>query len=234
MTAQPHRVFVTGGTGYVGRPLITQLLERGHEVQALVRPGSERKLPAGCQAILGDALDGKSYAPKINPADTFVQLVGVSHPNPSKAAEFRNVDLASGRSAIEAAQNAGVQHFVYVSVAHPAPIMKTYMEVRSQCEAMIGQSGMNATILRPWYVLGPGHRWPYLLLPMYKLMELLPSTREGATRLGLVTLEQMVRALVHSVETPAKGVCVVEVPEIRAGNFVFTSATLSSGRRRTS
>jgi len=234
MTTQPHRVFVTGGTGYVGRPLVTQLLERGHEVQALVRPGSERKLPAGCQAILGDALDGKSYAPKINPADTFVQLVGVSHPNPSKAAEFRNVDLASGRSAIEAAQNAGVQHFVYVSVAHPAPIMKTYMEVRSQCEAMIGQSGMNATILRPWYVLGPGHRWPYLLLPMYKLMELLPSTREGATRLGLVTLEQMVRALVHSVETPAKGVCVVEVPEIRAGNFVFTSATLSSGRRRTS
>ena len=43
----------------------------------------------------------------------------------------------------------------------------------------------------PWYVLGPGHRWPYLLLPMYKLMELLPSTRAGATRLGLVTLEQM-------------------------------------------
>jgi uncharacterized protein YbjT (DUF2867 family) len=234
MTAQPHRVFVTGGTGYVGRPLITQLLERGHEVQALARPGSQRELPAGCQVIVGDALEGKSYASKINPADTFVQLVGVSHPNPSKAAEFRNVDLASGRSAIEAAQNAGVQHFVYISVAHPAPVMKTYIEVRSQCEAMIGQSGMNATILRPWYVLGPGHRWPYLLLPMYKLMELLPSTREGATRLGLVTLEQMVRALVHAVETPAKGVRVVEVPEIRAGNFVVTSAALSSGRRRTS
>ncbi len=180
MNAQTHRVFVTGGTGYVGRPLITQLLERGHEVQALVRPGSERKLPAGCQAILGDALDRKSYASTISPAGTFLQLVGVSHPNPSKSAEFRSVDLASGRSAIEAAKNAGVQHFVYVSVAHPAPVMKAYIEVRSQCEAMIRESGMNATILRPWYVLGPGHQWPYLLLPMYKLMELLPSTREGA------------------------------------------------------
>ena len=51
---------------------------------------------------------------------------------------------------------------------------------------------------------------------MYKLMELLPSTREGATRLGLVTLEQMVRALVQAVETPPKGVRIVEVPEIRA------------------
>ena len=95
-------------------------------------------------------------------------------------------------------------------------MMKTYIEVRSQCEAMIGESGMRATILRPWYVLGPGHRWPYFLIPIYKLMELLPSTREGATRLGLVTLAQMVRALVEAVETPSHGVRVVEVPEIRS------------------
>ena len=216
MNAQPHRVFVAGGTGYVGRPLITRLLERGHEVRALVRPGSEKKLPAGCQAISGDALEGKSYAAKISPADTFLQLVGVAHPNPSKVAEFRSVDLASGRSAVEAASAAGVQHFVYISVAHPAPMMKAYIEVRSQCEAMINQSGLNATILRPWYVLGPGHRWPYLLLPIYKLMEWLPSTREGATRLGLVTLDQIVGALVHAVETPARGVRIVEVPQIRA------------------
>jgi uncharacterized protein YbjT (DUF2867 family) len=215
MTAQTHRVFVTGGTGYVGRPLITQLLERGHEVHALVRPGSERKLPPGCRAIPGDALDGKSYASKIAPADTFVQLVGVAHPSPAKAAEFRNIDLASGRSAVEAARGAGVQHFVYVSVAHPAPVMKAYIDVRSQCEDVIRQSGMNATILRPWYVLGPGHRWPYFLIPIYKLMELLPSTREGAKRLGLVTLEQMVRALVEAVETPSHGVRIVEVPQIR-------------------
>jgi len=56
-------------------------------------------------------------------------------------------------------------------------MMKAYIEVRTQCEAMIRQSGMDATILRPWYVLGPGHRWPYFLIPIYKLMELLPATR---------------------------------------------------------
>jgi nucleoside-diphosphate-sugar epimerase len=81
---------------------------------------------------------------------------------------------------------------------------------------MIRQSGMDATILRPWYVLGPGHRWPYFLIPIYKVMELLPSTRAGATRLGLVTLNQMVRSLVYAIETPPDGVRVVEVPEIRS------------------
>jgi len=216
MDGQRHCVFVTGGSGYVGRPLITRLLERGHEVRALVRPGSETKLPLGCQAVFGNALDGNSYASQIKPADTFVQLVGVAHPNPKKAAEFRSIDLASGRGAIEAARAAGVQYFVYVSVAHPAPVMKAYIQVRSECEAMLRQSGMNATILRPWYVLGPGHRWPYLLWPMYKIMEGLPSTRPGAIRLGLVTLEQMCQALAHAVETPPQGVRIVEVSQIRA------------------
>src|SRR5262249_40321166 len=109
-------------------------------------------------------------------------------------------------------------HFVYLSVAHPAPVMKAYIQVRSGCEALLRASGMNATILRPWYVLGPGHRWPYALLPIYALMELLPATRPGARRLGLVTLEQMVEALVCAVESPCHGVRVIEVPEIRSGS----------------
>ena len=120
-----------------------------------------------------------------------MQLVGVAHPSPAKAAEFRSVDLVAGREAVAAASYAGIQHFVYVSVAQPAPMMKAYQEVRAECEAAIRSSGLHATILRPWYVLGPGHRWPYLLIPAYWLFEKLSSTREGAQRLGLVTLEQM-------------------------------------------
>lgn len=65
-------------------------------------------------------------------------------------------------------------------------------------------------------MLGPGHRWPYLLLPIYKVAELMPQTREGARRLGLVTLEQMLRALTFAVENPVEGKRVMEVPEIRA------------------
>jgi len=96
-------VFVAGGTGYMGQKLIAKLLLRGHEVRALVRAGSEKKLPAGCKAVAGNALDGASYANQISPADTFVQLVGVAHPSPAKAAEFRRVDLPAGLGAIAAA-----------------------------------------------------------------------------------------------------------------------------------
>ena len=98
--------------------------------------------------------------------------------------------------------------------------MKAYIQARADCEKMISQSGMDATIFRPWYVLGPGHRWPYILVPLYKLMELLPQTRDGATRLGLVTLDQMSKALLRAVESPAQGIRIVGVSEIRAaGGF---------------
>src|SRR6478672_7626022 len=172
-------VFVTGGTGYIGRPLIQELAGRGHVVRALVRSGSEKKLPAGCAPIFGNALDGSSYADRVAPCHTFVQLVGVSHPSPAKAAEFLAIDRASALGAVTAAKKAGVQHFVYVSVAQPAPVMKSYIAVRAECEAALLGSGMNVTAVRPWYVLGPGHRWPYALLPMYWLCKHIPSTRDG-------------------------------------------------------
>ena len=221
-------VFVTGGTGYLGRPLVSRLIERGHRVAVLTRPGSEKKLPAGATPVPGDALDADSFRDSIAPAETggrqrpltFVQLVGVSHPSPAKAQEFRTIDLASVRASAKAAAEAGVEHFVYVSVAQPAPaIMKAYAAARAEGEAEIRSTGMNATFLRPWYVLGPGHRWPYLLLPAYWLLERLPKTRDTARRVGLVTLPQMIAALVRAVESPARGVRIVEVPEIRRSDL---------------
>ncbi len=218
----PRHVFVAGGTGYLGRAVIPLLAGRGHTVRALVRPGSERKLPAGCAPVPGDALDAASFTDRVAPADTFLQLVGVPHPSPAKAALFRSVDLASAKASAQAAAAAGVSHFVYVSVAHPAPVMRAYWEARVEAEAFIAGQGLKATILRPWYVLGPGHLWPYVLLPGYWLAERLPATRASARRLGLVTLPQMAAAIVAAIESesgsPVSGTRIVEVPEIRASS----------------
>jgi uncharacterized protein YbjT (DUF2867 family) len=211
-----RQVFVTGGTGYLGRPLIGELLSRGHAVRALTRPGSEHKVPAGATAVPGNALDANSWVNSVRPSDTLVHLVGTPHPNPSKARQFREVDLASVHAAVDSAVRGGVRHFVYISVAHPAPVMRVYIEVRTEGEALIRATALAATILRPWYVLGPGHRWPYLLLPVYAVLAHLPRTAESARRLGLVTRGQMIAALAHAVENPPGGVRIIEVPEIRA------------------
>lgn len=210
------RVFITGGTGYLGSRLIPRLINRGWTVCAVVRPGSENKLPEGCAPVRGDALSAKTYRDAIQPGDTFVQLVGVAHPSPAKAAQFRSVDYVSAVEAIAAAKERGVEHFIYVSVAHPAPVMQAYWSVRAECEAILRASGLRSTVLRPWYVMGPGHRWPVLLTPFYFVGELLPSTREGARRLGLVTIEQMTHALEHAAVEPGEAWRVWDVERIRA------------------
>lgn len=210
------RIFISGGTGYVGGALIDELLRRNHQVCALVRPGSEKKLPPGCEIVVGNALEEEAYRQNLRAHDTLVHLVGVSHPSPWKADEFRRVDLASVRAAVAAAVVSRVAHFVYVSVAHPAPVMRAYIDARTTGEALIRESGLNATMVRPWYVLGPGHRWPYALLPLYRLLERFPATRSGALRLGLVTRAQMVRTLADAIDRPARGVRIFEVPDIRA------------------
>lgn len=212
------RVFVTGATGYIGSRLIPLLAAGGHRVRALVRAASRSKLSgraSRCEIVEGDALDAASYADAVEGCDTFVHLVGVAHPSPARAAEFVSVDLASIEAAIIAATQARVRHLVYVSVAHPAPVMQAYVEARRRGESLIRAAHLNATVLRPWYVLGPGHRWPVVLLPAYWLAACVPGARDSARRLGLVTLEQMLRALEAAVARPAQGVRVLDVPAIR-------------------
>lgn len=210
-----RHIVVIGSTGYLGSRLIPKLIERGHAVTAVVRPGSRARALTGCRIVQADPLDAASLIPHMQVDDTVVQLVGVPKPAPWKGPQFRAVDLVAGRASIDAAQAARVDHFVYVSVAQPAPVMHDYIAVRRECEARLGAAGLRATILRPWYILGPSHWWPLALQPVYRLMERFPATRDTAVRLGLVTLHEMLTALVWAIEHRPESIRMIEVPEIR-------------------
>lgn len=208
-------LLVTGATGYLGRALLDRTRLRGHRVKAFVRPGSESRVPGGVTTCVGDPFRVEDVTAALAIGDTLVHLIGTPRPNPSKAKQFRDVDVRSARCAAAAAAQAAVAHIVYVSVAHPAPVMQAYIEARREAEAAFRATGIATTILRPWYVLGPGHWWPYALLPLYKVFEMVPAKREVALRLGLVTHRQMIAALVRAIEDGPDGARVIEVPEIR-------------------
>ena len=208
-------VLLTGGTGYIGRRLIPELVTRGHSVRAIVRAGSEGKVPPCAEVVVGDVRSRESVAPHVARDGVVVHLVGTPHPSPSKAAEFEALDYVAAHECIAAAKTSGARHFVYVSVAHPAPVMRAYIGVRMRVEGELRDSGLPSTILRPWYVLGPGHRWPYALIPMYWLLGALPSTRESARRLGIVTIANMLATLVWAVDTARHESRELNVPDIR-------------------
>jgi uncharacterized protein YbjT (DUF2867 family) len=169
--------------------------------------------------MLGNALEAASVQPALDEATTLVHLTGAPKPAPWKGKQFPAVGQVSLNASLEAARRAGIAHLVYVSVAHPAPVMRAYIAVRRECEQAIRNSGLSATILRPWYVLGEAHWWPLGLLPFYRLAEAFPPSRPAALRLGLLWRDEMVRGLIWAVENrPASNpaVRILSVPDIRA------------------
>lgn len=209
-------IFITGGTGYIGSRIIPELIKNGYHVTALARKQSLSRLPAVCKAVEGNALEESTFKEYVEGCDTFIQLVGVSHPSPAKKEEFKKIDLVSMTASVNAAKYADVKHFIYLSVAQPAPLMKEYIEVRKRGEQLLVENKIPSSVIRPWYIIGPGHYWPVVLTPIYKILELIPATREQAINLGLVKLEEMLNTILFAVKNPpAEGSRIYRTPEIR-------------------
>lgn len=188
-------VFVTGVTGYIGQRLTKQLLHRGNRVVGPVRKGSEQKLVSGATAVTTNPFDSTSFESSIPKDSVFIQLPGVSHPLPTKAKQFDEVDLKSVMASVDGAVKSGVAHFIYVSVAMaPSKLMASYQQISKNGETYCKTKGLKCTFIRPRYVVDPGHYWPVLLLPLYSIAEIIPAWRQKARGMALVTIRQMIRA----------------------------------------
>ena len=209
-------VFITGATGYIGKRITKQLLERGHKVIALIRKGSEHKVPAGAETVIANPFDATTFQSSIPKGSVFLQLLGVPHPSPKKAKQFREIDLQSVKASADAASAAGVSHFIYISVTmSPSKIMAAYQAVRREGEEYCRSKNLPCTFIRPWYVLGPGHYWPVILLPLYGVAEIIPSWRKQARSKALVTIGQVLRTLVNTVESNPQPLRLLEIHHIR-------------------
>lgn len=208
--------FITGGTGYMGTRLVKRLIEKRYHVIVLVRKGSEHKVLPGAETVIGNPFDAKTFQSLIPKDSVFIQLLGVAHPSPKKAQQFRDIDLQSVKASADAASFAGVSQFIYVSVAMtPGKLMQAYQQVRKEGEEYCLSKKLNCTFIRPWYVLGPGHWWPVLLLPVYGLGEIIPSWRKKIRSMALVTINQMLNALINTAENNPAPLRIIEIKEIR-------------------
>jgi nucleoside-diphosphate-sugar epimerase len=112
------RAFITGGTGFIGRHLIADLLAHGYEVTALVRTFERaRRLPRGVRTVPGDITKRDTLLPGLRGAEVVfhvaaANLIGV---NAKEAERLARINIDGTRHVLETAAEFGVPKIVYTS-----------------------------------------------------------------------------------------------------------------------
>ena len=213
-------IFITGATGYIGKRLMKQLVLQGYDITALVRKGSENRLPKGVRAIIADPFDASSFQQWIPKGATFIHLLGVSHASPRKKQTFTDIDLRSVKTAADAAMAANVSHFIYLSTAMAEHgVRKNHRAIRKQGEAYVLSKHLPCTFIRPWYVVGPGRYWPLCFLPVYGLAKTVPQWKQKAKGKEFIGINPLLRTITKAIETPPQKQRVFEVSHMKKNSL---------------
>jgi NADH dehydrogenase len=153
------QVFVTGSTGFVGNHVLNTLLDRGHQVRALVRPGSEYKLkePDKVEVITGDVTESADLIQGMKGCDAAIHLVGIIRAFPNQDITFERLHTEATANVIEAAKETEVPRLLHMSALGAREDGPTaYLRTKFAAEELVRQSGLNYAIFRPSLIFGRG------------------------------------------------------------------------------
>jgi NADH dehydrogenase len=195
------KIAVTGGTGFIGKHLVQELLDRGHEVVVISRGlyarGTGLPSQGGLSYVRANITDTSELTRAFVGCTAVVHCAGTSE-DPSQT--FRQVHVEGAQSAVTAAQQAGVQKFVLVSYLHARPnVRSAYHTTKWEGEQVVRHSGLNYTVLKAGLVYGAGD---HLLNNLGNLLRKLPvfatvGLREKTVR--LIAVEDLVAVILAAL-----------------------------------
>ncbi len=188
------KVALTGGTGFTGRRVLAELLRRGHEVTALVRPPvAGRGLPAEIRTVEGDMADGTALARTLQGAEAFVHVASLG---------FGHAD-----GLVEAVESSGVGRTVFFS----STALFTRLPAASKAVRQAAEDRLRAlrgawTILRPTMIYGDtGDRNLSRLIRFIARSPVVPLPGGGRALVQPVHVDEHGRAAVDALACDAAG-----------------------------
>jgi len=157
MAQKERKVALTGGSGFVGRNVLRQLLQAGMRVRALLRdPGKVPVNDGRITVVAGNLFDPDALDSLVSECDAVIHLVGIIMERPSRGQTFERVHVQGTINLLQAARRAGVKRWVQMSAlgARPQAVAR-YHQTKWQAEQAVRNSGLAFTIFRPSIIHGP-------------------------------------------------------------------------------
>ncbi|MDQ1713629.1 MAG: hypothetical protein QOE45_3079 [Frankiaceae bacterium] len=209
-------ILVAGGTGFLGRAVVSALRRDGHEVRVLSR-GSRNPFAGdrGVTTVTGDVREPATLDAAMAGVDTVVIAVQFpGHPVevPKEGLTYDAFDRAGTENLVNAAKKAGVQRLVYLSGAGVGQgRSEEWFVAKDKAEAAVRGSGITSTILRPSWVYGPGDRSLNRFATFARTLPFVPMPGPGTAKVQPVHVDDVATAVALSLKTPAAADEVIEI-----------------------
>ena len=193
-------VLVTGSTGFLGRRVVRELLERGHEVRCLVHtPGRERIFAhREVEVQYGSIGDRTSLENAFYDVESVIHLVGGMRLSGSNS--FDTVHREGTANVLAASKEVGARHFLHVSAIGAANAQAyRYLHTKWLGEQEVKNSGIHFTIFRPSILFGEGDQFLNVLAAMVRLSPFVPVIGSGKNRLQPLAADDLARCIAISL-----------------------------------
>lgn len=200
-----QRVFLTGGTGFVGRHVIRALLAQGFLVRCLVRPGSEADLRGfeSIDRVPGDVLKPAGLHACVEGCAALIHLVGIIREQRARGITFERLHAQATANMLAVAREAGVKRYLQMSALGTRPGARSgYHRTKWQAEEAVRGSGLDWTIFRPSVIYGPGDGFITLLARMVRRLPAVPVLGDGQYRLQPVAVEHVAEGFARAIRLP--------------------------------
>ena len=233
------RVLVTGASGFLGGVVCDELLERKHEVHALVR--REGSQPPGTATLVGDLTDSASLHSAVESAapECVVHLAAeiASQRDPAK---IERVNVGGTKTLIDACEAAGVRRIVFSSTVVTGdakgalldeqtelPVETEYGRSKQEGERLLQESSLEEVIIRPSHVYGPGGWFVEEFVDRLRQPGRFAVIGSGKNWWDVVRVEDVARACADATERAPAGALyhIVDDQPIQFYDFVALAAT---------
>jgi NADH dehydrogenase len=199
------RVFVTGGTGFVGKAVIRALLAHGFLVRCLVRPGSEQDLKGfeSIDRVPGDVMDPDRLAPSVEGCSALVHLVGIIREQRGRGITFERLHTQATRNMVALARATGIKRLVQMSaLGTRAGARARYHQTKWEAEQAVRGSDLDWTLFRPSIIFGRGDAFVSPLATAVKRLPVMPVLGDGRYRLQPIPVEQVAEGFARALRIP--------------------------------